>query len=45
MWWALQKAADMEVDSPTGVIRRAIDFYLKEKYNIDYRQEKRGPKR
>lgn len=38
MWKALQEAADIEVSTPTGIIRRAIDFYLQEKLGINYRK-------
>ena len=38
MWKALETAADTEVSTPTGIIRRAIDFYLQEKHSINYRE-------
>ncbi|UCG12408.1 MAG: hypothetical protein JSU72_18240 [Deltaproteobacteria bacterium] len=43
------QVADQEVSLPTDVIRPAIDFYCKEKYEIDFRElkideERQGPR-
>jgi metal-responsive CopG/Arc/MetJ family transcriptional regulator len=37
MWKALEQAAEIEADSPSSLIRKAVDYYLTERHNINYR--------